>query len=889
MSRPPPPEENHFDKRPLTRAARLLAEYFKLDTAPTRQTIFHEAFEGVAPNPCGEIEFTGAADHFAAHAAQKLDNFGYFRGRHAFSILLSALAKRRGRQLNPDFINLPRELDAAHPLPTRQEEERHLQRVLEYARPKSQDFVTLDAHHDNLPPPVENDDPQIEVLLTHLYGPQSRPAEPIPYHDILDAFRAVPRAVLLGEPGSGKSTTLRKLAVNLAAEERRIPILAELNRWTGVEPLTEFLASHAEPAIVWAIPALAKAGRLVLLLDGLNEIPTHQRAVKIQQVRELLDDTLIPSGASFYASCREKDYVNDLRLGGALDTLTLEPLTPARILDALRQRVANRQLPPESADRLFWQLAGDERLASIYARSGATLASFWNAAENQKYKPESRINFGEYQLWRQHVTNERSLMKLAANPYLLNMLWSVWHHQRELPKNRGRLFDSFIFTLLARERLLDLKTHQPNPAGETLLACVTALAWRMQQESLVSASRDTALAAFHPDPALLARALASTILEEQDEQFRFRHQLLQEYFTARALRGQLDILPAAELWPSAQWWRRTGWEETAVLLAGLYPDQDCSPVVRWLAEAQPEVAAQCIAGSGASIPEPLRDELQTAWRSRLDGVGAEPLPEARAAIGRALGLAGLDNRPGVGLRPDGVPDIAWIPIAAGQFIYQGEELPRSIDEAFEIARYPVTNLQYQAFLDAPDGHCDNRWWKGLTKPDRTPGISAWTESNHPRERVSWHEAMAFCAWLGVKLCRKVRLPTEWEWERAARGTEGRIYPWGNEYLEGFANIDETWGKAGPQNLGRTSAVGIYPKGASAEGVLDLAGNVGEWCLNEYEPPHKIRSGGTKSRVLRGGSWDLNQEFARAACRSYYRPVVRYNYLGFRVVCSSPIR
>ena len=101
----------------------------------------------------------------------------------------------------------------------------------------------------------------------------------------------------------------------------------------------------------------------------------------------------------------------------------------------------------------------------------------------------------------------------------------------------------------------------------------------------------------------------------------------------------------------------------------------------------------------------------------------------------------------------------------------------------------------------------------------------WQESNLPRERVSWHEAMAFCSWLAAKLNLPIQLPTEWQWERAARGVDGRAYPWGSDYQPGFANINETYGDAGPHYLARTSAVGIYPHGASPEGVLDLAGNV----------------------------------------------------------------
>jgi Sulfatase-modifying factor enzyme 1 len=480
-------------------------------------------------------------------------------------------------------------------------------------------------------------------------------------------------------------------------------------------------------------------------------------------------------------------------------------------------------------------------------------------------------------------------MQLASNPYMLNMLWSVWKRGRALPSNRGDLFAGFIKNLLHREHLLTKGPDTPTPEGERLLAGLGELGWGMQHESgdsgvLTVVSPAVALQAFGGDEELLAKAVDSTLLEGTAE-LRFRHQLLQEYFTARALSARLGQTPAATLWPPDRWWERNGWEETAVLLAGLNP-ADCTPVIDWLSEAQPEVAAQCISDGGARVPERFLGELSAAWRARFDGVRREPRPEARAAIGRALGRLKLDTRKGVGLRPDGLPEIDWVEIPAGEFIYQEGER-RKIERYF-IARYPVTNLQYQAFLEAGDGYGDDRWWKGLTSPDRTPGISAWTESNHPRERVSWHESMAFCGWLSHKLGYEVSLPTEWQWERAARGTDGREYPWGEKYVPGYANINETYGKAGPHNLGRTSAVGLYAEGGSAEGVMDLSGNVWEWCLNEYGKPKRIQPGGTESRVLRGGSWFNDREYARAAFRFHLHPGSRGFSIGLRVVCSSPI-
>jgi formylglycine-generating enzyme required for sulfatase activity len=131
--------------------------------------------------------------------------------------------------------------------------------------------------------------------------------------------------------------------------------------------------------------------------------------------------------------------------------------------------------------------------------------------------------------------------------------------------------------------------------------------------------------------------------------------------------------------------------------------------------------------------------------------------------------------------------------------------------------------------------------------------------------------MPFCAWLRHKAGRVVRLPTEWEWERAARGTDGRANPWGGEYEQGMPIIDETFGDTGPHHPARSSAVGIYPLGVSPDGVLDLCGNPWKGYLNEFSHPERSQTGGDVSRVVRGGSWDDHQDSARG--RPQPRPPV----------------
>ncbi len=178
--------------------------------------------------------------------------------------------------------------------------------------------------------------------------------------------------------------------------------------------------------------------------------------------------------------------------------------------------------------------------------------------------------------------------------------------------------------------------------------------------------------------------------------------------------------------------------------------------------------------------------------------------------------------------------------------------------------------------------------KDLQKPDSLPS-HRWTEGNRPVERVSWYDAMAFCRWLSKKMDLDIRLPTEEQWEKAARGTDGREYPWGDGYKEGFANIDEKNSEgSGEYYLEETSAVGIYPQGKSPYGLMDMSGNVWEWCLNKHEESQITTadvSGGV--RVVRGGAWGGFTESCRSSFRYHGNPGYRLNNQGFRLLCCFP--
>ncbi len=226
--------------------------------------------------------------------------------------------------------------------------------------------------------------------------------------------------------------------------------------------------------------------------------------------------------------------------------------------------------------------------------------------------------------------------------------------------------------------------------------------------------------------------------------------------------------------------------------------------------------------------------------------------------------------------------------------------------AFYIARYPTTVAQFRAFVE-----------ESKYRP-RDPACLTGV-ANHPVIRVTWHDALAYCDWLAGKLKDgpatpeplrgllrsgkwRVTLPSEAEWEKAARGPstgsgDGRLFPWGDRFDPDCANTSES-------GLGRTSPVGAFSRDVSPFGVLDMSGNVWEWTRslwgeNYSEPQYKYPYRGTDGRedlkapdrilrVLRGGSYYDDQRYARCAARGWYFPVYWDDLGGFRVVVS-PIR
>lgn len=236
-----------------------------------------------------------------------------------------------------------------------------------------------------------------------------------------------------------------------------------------------------------------------------------------------------------------------------------------------------------------------------------------------------------------------------------------------------------------------------------------------------------------------------------------------------------------------------------------------------------------------------------------------------AAVPVDLVVRGVDDHIFINSSPDGgLTWSGWSEVPAGEFYmgcneqvdsgcYYDEKPGRRVSVgAFKIDKTEVTVAAYRRCVNA--GVCSSA---GLTITFACNWDKA-DHENHPINCVDWSQAQAYCQWAGK------RLPSEAEWEKAARGTEGRVYPWGNAWDRNRANV----GGSG------TVAVGSYPAEASPYGVLDMAGNVREWTADWYDSDHKYR-------VLRGGSWVDEPWFARATNRGWVDPGYRFDFVGFR--------
>jgi formylglycine-generating enzyme required for sulfatase activity len=716
---------------------------------------------------------------------------------------------------------------------------------------------------------------------------------------VLDLLQKHDGLIILGDPGAGKTTFLKVLALNLALGQgealglnHRLPVLLPLSAYANALAerdalrLDDFIATYlheigSDLPIADLVAEALRSGQALILLDGLDEVKNPaQRHTVVERV---------------------------------VDFYTLHRRTGNKFV--LTSRIVGyREARPNAVPGLAECTLVDFEEAEI-----TDFVTRWTRALERQAQGESAVAQADAAREREElleaIDRNPGVRRLAANPLLLTILAVMKRQGVILPERRVELYDQYVKTLLsswnrarglgrAPTRDLDvvqtvrvlaplaLWMHEENPG----VGLVKREALRRRLEALFAeqqgADAEGAARQFLAD----VREHAGLLLERGPGEYGFIHLTFEEYLSAVAiaLRGQGDCRPIVDYLSA-----RVGdaaWREVALLTVpylGIIQQLDrvAGEVVEALVAEQPGEAGAAVVLAGQAmldagktgVPVGSRQVVTEALVETLQSV--EVAPVLRREAGLVLGKLGWE--------PEDLD--TFMPVPAGPFLYGNEK--QEITQPYWIGKYPVTNAQYARFVEAGGYRCREFWsaegWAWREKEQRErPGN--WQDARFdnpifPVVGVTQYEAAAYCTWLTAQLqagtlpfvvweagqlltpsapreTLAARLPAEEEWERAARGVDGREYPWEGKFDYGKGNIAEKLGSG----IG-TTAVCTYPQGVSPVGAWDMSGNVWEWTAPEA--------------VLRGGSWNNIRGNAQCAYRNRYVPVAFNNYFGFRVVVS----
>lgn len=732
--------------------------------------------------------------------------------------------------------------------------------------------------------------------------------DPVP---VLKILRENSGLIVLGDPGAGKTTFLKYLALCQALGTDcdtglgdRLPILLPLAAYANAlqkedVALDDFIVDYfadigANLPVGSMLSEALKAGRALILLDGLDEVKDLN-----------LRNTVVERVVDFYAFHRRqgnKFVITSRIVGYRAVRPAAEGLVECTLVDFDDDEIS---------------LFVDRWMTALEKQAQGDTAVARTDAENDRVELMDAIY------------ENPGIRRLAATPLLLTILALVKRQGVTLPERRVQLYDQYVSTMLStwnRARSLSgrapgrdldevqtvrilaplaLWMHEVNPG----IGLVKREDLRRKLEELFSERGDgnsqAAAIQFLQD----VREHAALLLERGPGEYGFIHLTFEEYLSAVAIalqaQGNARLIArflAAHVGDAA-------WHEISLLTIAYIG----------IRQQLPKVAGDVIESILQELPGPAGQAAVLAGEAVLDTWPSGVLPESKEQVIKALipAMQGSSVRPELrrraglllgrlGWRPKDMGRFVDVP--AGKFLYGPRKEAVEVPYAYWIAKYPVTNIQFARFVLAGGYHQQDLWsedgwdWRTGIYDGRTlEAIERdWLEHRPPQRRnepyfwhnpdlgnpifpvvgINWFEAEAYCRWLSTQIVAKpegytVRLATGLEWERASRGAEGAEYPWGDGFYRENANTWEGEAEQSSRNTG-TTAVCTYPQGISPVGAWDMSGNIWEWTLTWYDEDRRYR-------VVRGGSWIGYQWFARSSFCNWSIPLMFNDDLGFRIV------
>jgi formylglycine-generating enzyme required for sulfatase activity len=724
--------------------------------------------------------------------------------------------------------------------------------------------------------------------------------------------------VILGGPGTGKTTVLKYLALTFARglqgerldqSHPLLPLFVTLHNVRTDQVLADHLHEVCQAAGCALSPGFLvdklKTGDCLVLLDGLDEVADEDQ--RRQVARWVETQCKAYNQNPFVVTCRLAGFQEDYLPPGFL-RLDIQDFDE----EDVGQFARNWCLAVET------MLQGDSDEARRQGeKAGEDLIQIIQANDRVK--------------------------ALAVNPLMLSIIALVHRYRYRLPDRWVDLYAECVEVLLGHwDEAKDLKV--PIPPGKSLQVLQPLALWMHEQkqgnnEEERQAHREEIEPVIAPHLVSIGlqaedaggfldsiRDRSGLLVERGLDLFGFQHQTFQEYLSAReiAARGQIDLLVAHF---GEAYWREVmllygGIQDASALLGDLLTLADPQVMQNWplvlriqeealsvdehtrralsahpfqiLTRAQEPITsarAAIYARSAALDVDTLAKAFEASHEELIKGhlalligeIGktgdswaidlltphlTAPSPHIRHLSALALDNLGFENR-------QVLDNLLMTRVPAGEFIMGskealGADTPRRIrTDAFLIDRFPLTNGQYSRFVEAggygEQQHWSEEGWQWREKGGRSgplvPDDPRFDIPSAPVVNISWYETQAYANWAGK------RLPTEQEWERAARGdSDAREYPWGDEFDESRCNVES--------GIGLPTPVGSYPGGISPHGSYDMAGNVFEWTESRYKE-------GEALRVVRGGSWNSPHDDARCAVRVRTHPGDQSYNIGVR--------